>query len=551
MDERIYGLLGRKLGHSWSVPIHAALGNGAYRLLELEPDGLAPFLHRKDIGGLNVTIPYKRDVMPLCDEIDPAAEAIGSVNTIVRCADGKLVGYNTDIDGFLYMACRAGISLSGKKVVILGSGGASLTAQTAARQGGAAEVVVVSRFGPDNYDNLSRHADAEILVNATPVGMYPGNGQSPVDLSVFPVCQGVLDVIYNPRRTALLLQAEARSIPYSDGLPMLVAQAVAAEERFFNRSIPAGENERILVQLRREMTNLILIGMPGSGKTTVGEALSHLTGREAVDLDQMIETTAGCSIPEIFQREGESGFRARERAAAEEAGKRTGVILLTGGGIIKTAENYAALHQNGRIYQLVRDLSLLPTEGRPVPGRDLAAMWRSGRPCTPDSGTWRLTTAARWRTPPPPSGGIFVHILVVNGPNMNMLGIRQPEIYGHETYEDLKALIRAEADRLGASVSFFQSNHEGALVDAIQQAYFDHVDGIIINPAAYTHTSVALLDAVKAVGIPTVEVHVSDPDSREEFRRVSYIRAACAATIRGHGLQGYVEALRFLCGADA
>ncbi len=316
MDERIYGLLGRKLGHSWSVPIHAALGNGAYRLLELEPDGLAPFLHRKDIGGLNVTIPYKRDVMPLCDEIDPAAEAIGSVNTIVRCADGKLVGYNTDIDGFLYMARRAGISLSGKKVVILGSGGASLTAQTAARQGGAAEVVVVSRFGPDNYDNLSRHADAEILVNATPVGMYPGNGQSPVDLSVFPVCQGVLDVIYNPRRTALL-----------------------AEERFFNRSIPAGENERILVQLRREMTNLILIGMPGSGKTTVGEALSRLTGREAVDLDQMIETTAGCSIPEIFQREGESGFRARERAAAEEAGKRTGVILLTGGGIIKTAEN--------------------------------------------------------------------------------------------------------------------------------------------------------------------------------------------------------------------
>lgn len=264
-----------------------------------------------------------------------------------------------------------------------------------------------------------------------------------MDLSVFPVCQGVLDVIYNPRRTALLLQAEARSIPCSDGLPMLVAQAVAAEERFFNRSIPAGENERILVQLRREMTNLILIGMPGSGKTTVGEALSRLTGREAVDLDQMIETTAGCSIPEIFQREGESGFRARERAAAEEAGKRTGVILLTGGGIIKTAENYAALHQNGRIYQLVRDLSLLPTEGRPLSqGADLAAMWRERRPCTPDSGTWRLTTAARWRTPPPLSGGIFVHILVVNGPNMNMLGIRQPEIYGHETYEDLKALIR-------------------------------------------------------------------------------------------------------------
>ncbi|MBE5710607.1 MAG: shikimate kinase [Oscillibacter sp.] len=322
-------------------------------------------------------------------------EGAGKTAVMVTLESGSESIYATDTD-----------SDGSSTHVLLGSGGASLTAQTAARRGGAAEVVVVSRFGPDNYDNLSRHADAEILVNATPVGMYPGNGQSPVDLSVFPVCQGVLDVIYNPRRTALLLQAEARSIPCSDGLPMLVAQAVAAEERFFNRSIPAGENERILVQLRREMTNLILIGMPGSGKTTVGEALSRLTGREAVDLDQMIETTAGCSIPEIFQREGESGFRARERAAAEEAGKRTGVILLTGGGIIKTAENYAALHQNGRIYQLVRDLSLLPTEGRPLSqGADLAAMWRERAPLyarfrdveIDNSGTVEDTAAAIWR----------------------------------------------------------------------------------------------------------------------------------------------------------
>ena len=406
-----YTLIGHPLGHSMSPFIHERLfamaGRKAeYTLTDIAPEHLLekePFL--RSLQGFNITIPHKMAVIPMVDRLDESARRYDSVNCVAN-VDGKLVGYNTDIDGFLYMACRAGISLSGKKVVILGSGGASLTAQTAARQGGAAEVVVVSRFGPDNYDNLSRHADAEILVNATPVGMYPGNGQSPVDLSVFPVCQGVLDVIYNPRRTALLLQAEARSIPCSDGLPMLVAQAVAAEERFFNRSIPAGENERILVQLRREMTNLILIGMPGSGKTTVGEALSRLTGREAVDLDQMIETTAGCSIPEIFQREGESGFRARERAAAEEAGKRTGVILLTGGGIIKTAENYAALHQNGRIYQLVRDLSLLPTEGRPLSqGADLAAMWRERAPLyarfrdveIDNSGTVEDTAAAIWR----------------------------------------------------------------------------------------------------------------------------------------------------------
>ena len=406
MGERVYGLLGRKLGHSWSVPIHAALGNGAYRLIELEPDQLAPFLRREDIGGLNVTIPYKRDVMPLCDAIDPAAESIGSVNTIVRQPDGRLVGYNTDIDGFRYMARRAGISLAGKKVVILGSGGASLTAQAAARQEGAAEIIVISRSGPDNYENLSRHADAQVLVNATPVGMYPGNGASPVDLAAFPALEGVLDVVYNPRRTALLLQGAALGIPCSDGLPMLVAQAVVAEERFFDRSIPASENERILAQLRREMTNIVLIGMPGSGKTTVGTALAALTGREAIDLDQLIETTAGCSIPEIFAQEGEAGFRAREAAAAAEAGKRTGVILLTGGGIVKTAANYGALHQNGRIYQLVRDLSLLPTEGRPLSqGADLDAMWRERAPLyarfrdaeIDNNGTVEDTAAAIWR----------------------------------------------------------------------------------------------------------------------------------------------------------
>ena len=406
MGARVYGLLGRKLGHSWSVPIHAALGCAGYRLIELEPDQLAPFLRRDDIGGLNVTIPYKRDVMPLCDAIDPAAEAIGSVNTLVRQPDGKLVGYNTDIDGFRYMARRAGISLAGKKVVILGSGGASLTAQAAARQEGAAEIIVISRSGPDNYENLDRHADAQVLVNTTPVGMYPGNGASPVELAVFPALEGVLDVVYNPRRTALLLQGAALGIPCSDGLPMLVAQAVVAEERFFDKSIPASENERILAQLRREMTNIVLIGMPGSGKTTVGTALAALTGREAIDLDQLIETTAGCSIPEIFAQEGEAGFRAREAAAAAEAGKRTGVILLTGGGIVKTAANYGALHQNGRIYQLVRDLSLLPTEGRPLSqGADLQAMWRERAPLyqrfrdaeIDNSGTVEDTAAAIWR----------------------------------------------------------------------------------------------------------------------------------------------------------
>ena len=401
-----FGLLGEHLGHSFSPAIHRQLGSYDYQLVELSPDQVGPFLQKGNFRGLNVTIPYKKTVMAYCRELSPAAERIGSVNTIVRRPDGKLVGCNTDIDGFRYMARRAGISLAGKKVVILGSGGASLTAQAAARQEGAAEITVISRSGPDNYENLGRHADAQVLVNTTPAGMYPKNGEQPVDLAVFPALEGVLDVIYNPRRTALLLQGAARGILCSDGLPMLVAQASAAEERFFGKTIPAGENERILAQLRREMTNVVLIGMPGSGKTTVGAALARLTGREAVDLDQMIEAAAGCSIPEIFAREGEAGFRAREAAAAAEAGKRTGVILLTGGGIVKTAANYDALHQNGRIYQLVRDLSLLPTEGRPLSqGADLAAMWRERAPLyqrfrdakIDNSGTVEDTAAAIWR----------------------------------------------------------------------------------------------------------------------------------------------------------
>ncbi len=381
MDTPIYGLLGRTLGHSWSVPIHAALGCPDYRLIPLEPEDLPAFLARADLGGVNVTIPYKRDVMPYCDVIDPAAAAIGSVNTLVRRPDGKLYAWNTDAAGFCTMARRAGISFAGAKTVVLGSGGASRTAVACARSQGARETVVISRSGPDNYENLARHADADIVVNATPVGTYPGNGASPVDLTAFPRCRGVLDLVYNPRRTALLLQAEALGIPHSDGLPMLVDQARAAEEHFFDRTIPESETERILAQLRRETCNIVLIGMPGSGKSTVGALLAEQTGREAIDIDQRIAARAGCSIPEIFAQGGEAAFRALEREETAEAGKLSGKILLTGGGVVKTPANYDALHQNGRIYQLLRDLDALPTDGRPLSqGADLAAMWAQRAP---------------------------------------------------------------------------------------------------------------------------------------------------------------------------
>ena len=406
MGEKIFGLLGRKLGYSWSPRIHGALGCETYRLIEREPEDLPVLLSRPDLGGINVTIPYKLAVMPFCDVIDEAAQAIGSVNTLVRRPDGKLYAWNTDAAGFSWMAKRAGISFAGAKVIILGSGGASLTARAVARSEGARETVVISRSGEDNYGNLARHADADIVVNATPVGTYPGNGQSPVDLTVFPNCRGVLDLIYNPRRTALLLQAEALGIPHSDGLPMLVAQATAAEEHFFEKTIPDSENERILSLLRQEMTNIVLIGMPGSGKSSVGKALAALTGREAIDLDQCIEEKAGCSIPEIFARDGEEAFRAIEREVTAEMGKLSGKILLTGGGVVKDERNYAPLHQNSRIYHLIRDLDTLPTTGRPLSqGADLHAMWEQRAPMyarfrdvsIENTGTVKDTAAKIWR----------------------------------------------------------------------------------------------------------------------------------------------------------
>ena len=390
MGDKLYGLIGRKLGHSWSPPIHKALGCKDYRLIQLEQAELADFLRREDIGGLNVTIPYKRDVMPLCDEIDPGAAAIGSVNTIVR-RGGKLYGYNTDIDGFLYMLRRAGITLRGKKVVILGSGGASLTAQAAAKREGAAEIAVISRTGLDNYDNLpERHGDAQVLVNTTPVGMWPNVEASPVDLLDFPALEAAADVIYNPYRTSLLLQAEALdrqrrlsaisqenwhtplskategTLRWTGGLPMLVAQAVAAEERFFDKSIPAGEIERILTLLRPGICNLVLVGMPGCGKSTVGKALSALSGLPLVDLDEEIVRQAGRPIPEIFAQEGEQAFRDLESRVLAEAMAQPGRIVATGGGCVLRPENRLTMRRGGRVYFIQRALEDLPTDGRPL-----------------------------------------------------------------------------------------------------------------------------------------------------------------------------------------
>ena len=360
------GLIGEKLGHSFSPAIHGKLADYEYRLYELSPEQVGPFLEKKEYDGLNVTIPYKKTVIPYCDELTEAARSIGSVNTIVKRPDGTLLGHNTDYDGFLWLLKNAGADVKGKKAVVLGTGGASVTVQAALRDLGAFPVVVISRGGEDNYDNLDRHADAKILVNATPVGMYPKAGVSPVDLALFPALEGVFDVVYNPAKTQLLLEAEKRGIPCANGLGMLVAQAKAAAEYFDGRPIGDEAVYSIKTALERNTRNIMLIGMPGSGKSTVGAALAASLNRKLVDVDERIVELAGCSIPEIFAKDGEEGFRRIEHQALCQVSQESGLVIATGGGVVTRQENFDPMRQNSLIVWLLRDLSLLPRDGRPL-----------------------------------------------------------------------------------------------------------------------------------------------------------------------------------------
>ncbi len=358
------GLLGRKLGHSYSPQIHAYLGDYSYDLFEREPEDVEHFLKTGDFAAINVTIPYKKTVMPYCRLTD-TAEYMGSVNTIVRQPDGTLLGHNTDYFGFTSMVKKSGLDVRRKKCLVLGSGGASVTAVAVLKEMGA-NVVVISRSGENNYENLHLHSDASVICNCTPVGMYPHNGISPLDLDHFPKLEGVLDMIYNPARTKLLMEAEARGLAAENGLWMLVAQAKEAAEWFLNQKLPDSKIQLVYDQMRRQMENIILIGMPGCGKSTIGKLLAEKLGKTFVDADEELVKTYGTDIPAIFAAEGESGFREKEIAVLENLGKRAGLVIATGGGCVTRERNYPLLHQNGTIFWIQRDLNLLPSDGRPL-----------------------------------------------------------------------------------------------------------------------------------------------------------------------------------------
>lgn len=359
------GLLGKKLGHSYSPQIHSYLGEYSYDLFEKMPEELEEFLKNGDFTGLNVTMPYKKDVIPFLDELSDRARTLGAVNTIVRRHDGRLIGHNTDYFGFQSMLSKSGLQVADKKVLVLGSGGASVTAVNVLQEQGA-NVIVISRGGENNYENLHQHADAYAIVNATPVGMYPNVGVSPVNLDLFPNIKGVLDIVYNPARTQLLLDAQKRGLIAQNGLWMLVAQAKESSEWFQNRQIDDLVIAKIHAALRRQMENIVLIGMPGCGKSTIGRTIAAHLNKEFVDADKLITKEAECPIPEIFAKSGEEGFRRIETQIIKEIGKESGLVIATGGGCVTRSENYPLLHQNGNIYWIQRDLNLLPTDGRPL-----------------------------------------------------------------------------------------------------------------------------------------------------------------------------------------
>jgi len=366
------GLLGRKLSHSLSPEIHAFFGDSAYRLYRQEPDALGAFLKAEKFTGLNVTVPYKIDVVPYCRELSPIAQRLGSVNTILRREDGSLYGHNTDYAGFRYMLTACGAQVAQQKVLVLGSGGASKAVCAVLADAGA-QVVVISRSGENNYENLSRHYDAYAVVNTTPVGMYPENGRAPVDLRPFSALKFVLDVIYNPTATALLLQAQDLGIATENGLSMLVAQGLESAKLFSRKDLAHISVPEVCRQIRQE--NIVLVGMPGCGKTTIGALLAQRLGKSFADTDEIIAKEQGLSPAQIITAQGEQAFRQIEAEVISRVGKQHNQVIVTGGGAVTAPENRNALRQNGKVIWIKRSICDLAKDGRPLSQGNLEELY--------------------------------------------------------------------------------------------------------------------------------------------------------------------------------
>ena len=358
-------LIGEKLSHSYSRLIHKKFGMYSYDLVELPPDNLKEFVEHGGYDAFNVTIPYKSAIIPYIDKVETLAMQIGAINTVCRLG-GKTYGYNTDILGMAYMLKRAGIALGGKHVMIFGSGGTGKTAEMLAKKNGAASITVVSRSGSVNYKNFYELQQTQIIINTTPVGMYPYSDISLADLSKFRNLEAVADVIYNPMRTRLMLQARELNLKYAGGLYMLVAQAKYSMDIFVKNRHPDEIIEQVYKYLLSRIINIVLVGMPGSGKTSIGKAVARRERRRYVDSDAEIVASEGRAITEIFAEKGEEYFRKKEKQTLFLLGSQNGMVISTGGGAVLDRENYYSLKANGRIYYLEREITDLATRGRPL-----------------------------------------------------------------------------------------------------------------------------------------------------------------------------------------
>lgn len=371
MDLR-FGLIGEKLPHSFSKEIHESLWAESYELIELKKEEVEDFFNKKEFSGVNVTIPYKETAMNCCDVVDENAKKIGCVNTVIN-KNGVLYGYNTDYNGFKDCVARENISFENKSVLILGSGATSKTVYVAVNDMGAGSVSFASRKGKINYENVYEKCNPQVIVNTTPVGMYPETDGQLLDLSRFANLEAYADVVYNPLKTKTYLQAKDLGLKCCCGLAMLVGQAVSAAEYFTDSQIAKEKAGEILEKITKSRTNIVLTGMPGCGKSTVGRIIAKKLSRKVFDSDELIEQKAGLSIPEIFEKYGEAYFRSLETQVIAELSKKNGIIISTGGGVPLKEENRQRLSQNGRIYFIKRDLNNLARGGRPL-SKDINAL---------------------------------------------------------------------------------------------------------------------------------------------------------------------------------
>ncbi|MBR6050833.1 MAG: type II 3-dehydroquinate dehydratase [Clostridia bacterium] len=537
-----YGFVGQETECEFLPRIHEKLSDSDYENIELKKSELVELIRSKDFAGLNIGEEFAGVADKYLSEIDEHAEELGFVDTVIN-RGGRLYGFNTSFGAFCGLVAHAGIEIKSRNVLVIGAGAVSKVAASACASLGAGKVISVVGF-----DDAKKHPEAEIVVNASNEEKL---GKT-LDFSVFKSLCAVLDTASLPLRSRLVFDAEKAKIACEGGLFMLVRQAVLSHEIFTGDKVRYGEAERIYSEILRANENIVLIGMPGCGKSVVGNTVASLLGRRFIDVDNVIEQRYG-SVPYVLKEKGEYGFRNIEQRVIADISKQTGIVIAVGGGSVTRRENIDALKANGRLFFIDRSPELISLSNKePLSSSRLASMALYSQRYSVyrdvadarvdgDESIKDVANSVIMKFRRVGADG-KLRVLIINGPNLNLLGIREPDIYGRETYSDLSARINKHAEKLGVKLEIYQSNHEGAIVDKIQQS-MGNVDALIINPAGYTHTSIAIPDAIKAVGIPTLEVHLSKVDEREEYRRINYVREACFDTVSGMGGDGYIEAL--------